>query len=52
MGPFNDKFSQYLENIIIPSLKTSAYREEEVDNSVYIREMLDLKDIYKIFERC
>ena len=50
VGPFNDKYSKYLENLIIPSLKTKAYLEYPAKDN--IKELLDLKDINKIFERC
>ena len=51
IGGFNTKFSEYLENTIIPSLKTGNYKEKE-EEQMYMNEMVDLKDIYKIFERC
>lgn len=48
----NDKYSDFLRDKVIPLLKTKGKDYKQIDYGDYLTEMLNIKDIYKIFERC
>ena len=53
LTPFNDQISAFFSNRIIPVLKTlPASYGKTPEFSSHMKQMLDLKDVYKIFERC
>lgn len=50
MSPFNEKISNFFKNRVIPVLKTNPISVgPTISIKKYIKQMLDLKDIYKIF---
>ena len=56
MSRHTDKYDQFFKNQFIPTLKMKGkFYEEEFQNvkiSDLLSEMMDLKDAYKMFERC
>lgn len=52
LSPMNDKYSEYFRDKVIPLLKTRAKDYREINYGSYLTEMMNLKDVYKIFERC
>lgn len=48
----NDKYSEYFRDKVIPLLKTRAKDYRDINYGNFLTEMMNLKDVYKIFERC
>ena len=52
LSPMNDKYSEFLRDRVLPLLKTKCRHFTSLVLTNYFTKMLDLKDVYKIFERC
>lgn len=52
LSPMNDKYSEYFRDKVIPLLKTKAKDYRDISYGNFLTEMMNLKDVYKIFERC
>lgn len=52
LSPMNDKYSEYFRDKVIPLLKTKAKDYKDITYGHFLTEMMNLKDVYKIFERC
>ena len=45
----NDKYSEFIRDKVIPLLKTKGKDYKLINFSDYLTEMMNLKDVYKIF---
>lgn len=52
LSPMNDRYSDFFRDKVIPVLKTKGKDYSDVNFSDYLSEMVNIKQIYKIFERC
>lgn len=48
----NDLYSDYFRDKVIPVLKTKGKDYKNIDFTDYLTEMVNMKHVYKIFERC
>ena len=48
----NDRYSDFFRDKVIPVLKTKGKDYSIINFSDYLSELVNIKQIYKIFERC
>jgi hypothetical protein len=52
LSPMNDLYSEYFRDKVLPVLKTRGRDYREINFTTYLTEMVNMRHIYKIFERC
>lgn len=52
LSPMNDRYSDFFRDKVIPILKTKGKDYATINFTDFISEMVDMKNLYKIFERC
>lgn len=48
----NDRYSDFFRDKVMPVLKTKGKDYNDINFSEYLGELVNIKQIYKIFERC
>ena len=52
LSPFNGVYSEYFRDKVVPILKTKGKDHREINFTSHLTEMVNMKHLYKIFERC
>ena len=52
LNPLNDLYSDFFRDKVIPVLKTKGKDYEDINFTEHLSQMVSLKDVYHIFERC